>query len=117
MDPENNEIFINYCNDLWDRNEIVIDNMFAFSVANEIINDDYEPRSITECRQRQYWPKWKEAIQAELASLEKRDVFRPVARTPENVIPVGYKWVFVRKRNEKNEIVRYKARLVAQKFS
>ena len=53
IDPGNNEIFINYCNDLWDRNEIFIDNMFAFSVANEIINDDYEPRSIIECRQRQ----------------------------------------------------------------
>jgi hypothetical protein len=32
------------------------------------------------------------------------------------VSPVGYKWVFVRKRNEKNEIVRYKVRLVAQGF-
>ena len=53
MDPENNEIFINYCNDLWDQNEIVVDNMFAFSVANQIINDDYEPRSIIECHQRQ----------------------------------------------------------------
>ena len=31
--------------------------------------------------------------------------------------PVGYRWVFVRKQNEKNEIVRYKARLVAQGFS
>ena len=31
--------------------------------------------------------------------------------------PVGYKWVFVRKRNEKGEVVRYKARLVAQGFS
>ena len=31
---------------------------------------------------------------------------------PEGVKPVGYKWVFVRKRNEKTEIVRYKARLV-----
>ena len=30
---------------------------------------------------------------------------------------VGYKWVFVRKRNEKNEIIRYKAQLVAQGFS
>ena len=38
-------------------------------------------------------------------------------RTPEDVQPVGYKWVFVRKRNEKNEIVRYKVRLVAQEFS
>ena len=28
---------------------------------------------------------------------------------PDNVKPVGYKWVFVRKRNEKNEVVRYKA--------
>jgi hypothetical protein len=32
-------------------------------------------------------------------------------------MPVGYKWVFVRKRNEKNEIIRYKVRLVAQGFS
>jgi hypothetical protein len=32
-------------------------------------------------------------------------------------MPVGYKWVFVRKRNKKNEIIRYKARLVAQGFS
>jgi hypothetical protein len=30
---------------------------------------------------------------------------------------VGYKWVFVQKRNEKNEIMRYKARLMAQGFS
>ena len=40
-----------------------------------------------------------------------------MAHTPEGVNPVGYRWVFVRKRNEKNEIVRYKARLVAQGFS
>ena len=29
---------------------------------------------------------------------------------------VGYKWVFMRKQNEKNEIIRYKAQLVAQAF-
>ena len=33
------------------------------------------------------------------------------------VVLVGYKWVFVQKRNEENEIMRYKARLVAQVFS
>ena len=32
-------------------------------------------------------------------------------------MPVEYKWIFVRKRNKKNEIIRYKARLVAQGFS
>ena len=30
---------------------------------------------------------------------------------------VGYKQVFVRKRNEKNEIMKYKMRLMAQGFS
>ena len=44
-------------------------------------------------------------------------MFGPIAQTLDNVKPVGYKWVFVRKRNEKNEIVRYKAQLVAQEFS
>ena len=81
------------------------------------MHDDYEPRFITECHQRQDWPKWEEAIQTELSSLAKRDVFGPIARTLDNVKPVGYKWIFVRKRNEKNEVVRYKARLIAQGFS
>ena len=63
------------------------------------------------------WPKWKQAIQVELDSLAKRSVYGPVAPTPPNVKPVGHKWVFVRKRDENNEIVRYKARLVAQGFS
>jgi hypothetical protein len=44
---------------------------------------------------------WKEAIQTELNSLRKREVFRPVVQTPESVSPVGYKWIFVRKCNEK----------------
>ena len=56
-DLENTKISINYCNDLWNRNEIIIDDMFAFSVAHEIMHDHYKPRSITECRQRQDWPK------------------------------------------------------------
>ena len=56
---------------------------------------------------------WKEAIQVELNSRLKHKVFGPIVRTPEGVMPVGYKLVFVYKRNEKNEIIKYKARLVA----
>ena len=66
---------------------------------------------------RSDWVKWKKAIEMELRSLKKRQVFGPVARTPPNVPPLGYKWVFVRKRNENNVVVRYKARLVAQGFT
>ena len=50
-------------------------------------------------------------------SLAKREVFGPIVQTPNGIRPVGYKWIFVRKRNEKNEIQRYKSRLVAQGFS
>ncbi|XP_075099501.1 uncharacterized protein LOC142176269 [Nicotiana tabacum] len=81
------------------------------------INGDLEPKSIDECRRRNDWPKWKDAIQVELASLEKHEVFGPIVQTHEGVKPVGYKWVFVRKQNEKGEIIRHKARLVAQGFS
>lgn len=79
--------------------------------------NDVEPNTVDECRRRKDWPKWKEAIQAELRSLEKREVFGQITQIPKGVKPVGYKWVFVRKRNEKNEVTRYKARLVAQGFS
>ena len=64
-----------------------------------------------------YSKGWQDAMQAELDSLNKRNVFGPIIPVPKTVKPVGYKWVFVRKRNEKNEIIRYKARLVAQGFS
>ena len=92
---ENNEISMNYVSTrkLWNRNNVVIDNIFAYNVAIEIMqqDEDFEPKSVHECRQRNDWPKWKDAIQAELASLEKREVFGPIIRTPEGIKPVGYK--------------------------
>ena len=90
--------------------------IFRKKIAS-IIDHDPEPASIAECKKRPDWDKWKKAITAELISLDKREVFGPVSRTPSHIHPVGYKWVFVRKRNENNEISRYKARLVAQGFT
>ena len=49
--------------------------------------------------------------------MAKREVFGSVIQTPKDIKPIGYRWIFVRKRNGQNEIVRYKARLVAQGFS
>ena len=78
--PENDnneEISISYVRKRWNRHEIVVDNVFAFLVAFEIIeeNEDHEPKSIDECRHRNDWPKWKDAIQTELSSLEECLVF------------------------------------------
>ena len=99
---DNNEISINYVmtGKRWNRTHVIIDNIFAYNVALDIIseNEDLEPKSVEECRHRRDWLQWKEAIEEELNSLSKRQVFGPVVRTPEGVKPVGYKWVFVRKK-------------------
>ena len=80
-------------------------------------DEDQEPQNVNEFRHRNDWLKWKEVIKTKLRSLAKQEVFRLVVQTPTNIQLVGYRWVFVRERNENNEIVRYKARLVAQGFS
>lgn len=47
-----------------------------FTIAIDIIKDQ-DPQSIDECRLRYYWFKWKEAIEIELTSLAKINVFAP----------------------------------------
>ena len=73
--PENCEISVSYVHtgEKWDRNNIVINNIFVFQVASEVIRkyEDPEPRNLEECRHKNDWPKQKEAIQAELNSLAK----------------------------------------------
>ena len=98
------------------RKTTIVDIYFA-SKIDDSMDPDPEPKSMIECRKRSDWDKWKAAIEAELRSLCQREVFGPAVPTPPKVIPVGCKWVFLRKRNEHGEVVRYKARLVAQGFT
>ena len=79
----------------WNRNEIIINDAFAYAVATKISKEndddwDIEPCTINECRQIMDWPKRKSAIKAELESLNKCGVFGPIAQTPKDVNPVGY---------------------------
>ena len=98
-DIDNFEISINYVSTCtqWNRKDVIVYDVFAYSVDSNIVieDDDFEPKSVDECQRRKDWPKWKEAIQAVLKSLEKREVFGPVIRTPNGVKPIAYKWVFV----------------------
>jgi hypothetical protein len=67
-----------------------------------VINEEYYmPKTLKECMHRNDWPKWKNVINVELDSLEKRNIFGPVILTPKNVNPVGYKWVFIIKKKRK----------------
>nr|ABA98007.1 retrotransposon protein, putative, Ty1-copia subclass [Oryza sativa Japonica Group] len=100
------EIAINYSKtgESFNRRATIVDTNFSEQIA-ECLQVDPEPRSIKECQKGSHWNKWNDAIDVELASLYKRDVFSAVMPTPCGIFPVGYKWVFVRKRNENNEVL------------
>ncbi len=69
------EISVNYVEsgESFNRNTTIVDTYLASSVADTI---QYypDPKSMVECKKRSDWNKWKEAIEAELASLNKRKV-------------------------------------------
>ena len=112
------EISTNYVEsgESFNRKTTNVDIYFSSKIAKDLALDR-EPKTMAECMKCSDWSKWMAAIEDELRSLAKRGVFTAVIPTPQNVSPVGAKWVFVRKRNENNEVVRYKARLVAQGFT
>ena len=58
---------------------------------------------------------WRKAIDAELASMKLRGVFR-AAKLPSGQRAIGTKWVFKIKRKADGSIDKYKARLVAKGF-
>jgi hypothetical protein len=111
------EISINYTSsgEVYDRSTIIVNTCFSTIITENFLTDP-DPKTMTECKRRSDWNKRKEAIEAELNSL-KRKVFTEVIPTPPRIFPDQFKWVFIQKRNENNEVVRYKARLVAQGFT
>ena len=92
--PENSETSSNYVStgDIWDKNNIIIDDIFIFTVALEITisDENLELQTIESCRCRHDQPKQKEAIHAKLDFLVKYKVFGPIVQTPENIKLAGY---------------------------
>jgi hypothetical protein len=76
-----------------------------------------EPHTIDEARKQPDWPRWNDAINAELNSLHEAHTWDVVPRPPKNVNVVDCKWVFKIKKNSAGEIDKYKARLVARGFT
>ena len=91
--------------------------MFASTTTLTISNDnlDPEPKSIVECRKHSDWVRWRQKIEVELDSLKKQKSFCLCSTYTSKCYP-SYKWVFIRRRNENNEVVIYKARLLLKGF-
>ncbi|CAM6124024.1 unnamed protein product [Calypogeia fissa] len=94
-----------------------VDDNFAFHISEEITNDTPDPLSVAEAQSRTDWPQWELAINLELDSLIKQKVFGPVIPAPAGAHLMGYRFIFVRKRNAKGEVIRHKARLVAKGYT
>ena len=88
-----------------------------YAFAAETSNAEaLEPRSLAEAKKRPDWPLWEKAIEEELATLKDAGTWE-VVDVPKGVNIVGSKWVFRAKKDVAGNVVRYKARLVAQGFS
>ncbi|CAN1158567.1 Retrovirus-related Pol polyprotein from transposon TNT 1-94 [Linum perenne] len=74
---------------------------------------DTEPRNIAEAMQI---PKWKQAVQEEIAALEKNQTWK-IVTLPPGKRKVDCKWIFTTKYNSDGSVERYKARLVARGFT
>lgn len=72
-----------------------------------------EPANFREAMKK---PEWRSAMEDELASLRRNGTWDLVP-LPQGRKVVGSKWVSKVKRNEQDEVVKCKARLVAQGFT
>ena len=82
-----------------------------------VFANESNPQTIQEAKASPFWDKWKEVIRIDLSSLLKRGVFCEIQEMPISHTHVGYRWVFVWKRNDKGEVICCKARFVAQGFT
>jgi hypothetical protein len=112
------EISINYTSsgEVYDRSSTIVNPSFSTIIIEHVFVDP-DPKTMSECKRRSNWNKWKESIEVELNSLKKIKVFTDVIPTPLRIFSVGFKWVLIQKRNENNEVIRYKARIFAQGFT
>jgi hypothetical protein len=88
-------------------------NCIYAATAQEVTGN---PKSLNEVQAHADWPRWKEAMDHELTTLEKAGTWETVLRPPNKNI-VGSKWVYRIKHKADGSIEKYKAHLVARGFT
>lgn len=77
--------------------------------------DDDEPPSVAATSSGHHGSKWLAALETELQNLESKGTWTEVKR-PEDRAFIESRWVLKVKRDALGEIIKFKARLVAQGF-
>ncbi|KAE8978761.1 Retrovirus-related Pol polyprotein from transposon TNT 1-94 [Phytophthora fragariae] len=92
------------------------DELLAIEGGQLMAATEEVPKMYAEATTRQDQDEWKKAIASELESLIANKTWKLVPK-PAHQRPIGCRWVFALKRDEKGRVVRYKARLVAKGYS
>lgn len=74
------------------------------------------PKSFSDVENLPNKGKWYDAMRDEIKIMEERNVWKLVEKPPKTKV-LGNRWVYSIKRDDKGNIVRHKARLVAQGFA
>lgn len=85
-------------------------------IVNKVEEINKDPSTVEEAMQSSNANDWRKAMREEYESLMRKSTWELVER-PDGKNTVGCKWVFVTKRDPSGNIVKHKARLVAQGFS
>ncbi len=87
---------------------------YAYAVAHDIYGD---PRTRQEAMRSPEAHLWREAEESEIKSLSENNTWTLEPRPKGNVNIVGSRWLYKTKRDQHGNVVKYKARLVAQGFT
>ena len=98
----------------WDLGTSTSDTCGAYwALLGEIIREPCNPKDAMTLPQ---WPQWQAAMEEEMCHIKELGTWDLVLKPTDTNI-VGCKWVYKLKRDQKGEVSRYKARLVAQGFT
>ena len=90
-----------------------------FNNATFFTNQEEEstgnPITIDEVLKGEEKEQWQKAIDVEMETLKNMGTWE-LAELPEERKAIGCKWVFVKKRDKKGKLIKYKAQLVTQGF-
>ena len=84
-------------------------------VINKVQYEVPEPKTFTEAQNSKDAQQWNEDMDEEIDSLRRNHTW-DLTQLPEGQTAIGCKWVYKTKTDEHGQVVRYKARLVAQGF-
>ena len=101
-----------------ERRSTISDDYMVFLQEHEesssIIEDD--PINFRQAMEDSNSDKWIETMNQEYKSMQDNKVWELVP-LPEDVKPIGCKWIFKTKRDSKGNVERYKACLVAKSYT